>query len=250
MRLRLLPFLIVAAAALFTVKIGNIWEGVSSATAAKAGPEQLAAKQPEDEGEVQAADEESAKTEETSQAEENRDSVGEAEAMDAEASGDHDGSEEKQLAANQAENSGPRDPFSLTDEEINLLQSLSERREVIEQQARELDQREVLLKAAESRIDEKVAELEALRKSIEELLGEHDEETEAQMKSLVKIYEAMKPKDAARIFEQLDMVVLLEVIERMKERKTAPILANMDPERAKTITLELAQRRTLPIAKE
>ena len=79
---------------------------------------------------------------------------------------------------------------------------------------------------------------------------DHDEETEAQMKSLVKIYEAMKPKDAARIFEQLDLVVLLDVIERMKERKTAPILANMDPERAKTITLELAQRRTLPLAKE
>ena len=58
----------------------------------------------------------------------------------------------------------------------------------------------------------------------------------------------MKPKDAARIFEQLDMVVLLDVIERMKERKSAPILAKMKPQRAKEITLELAQRRGLPVA--
>lgn len=231
MRLRLLPLLIVAAAALFTVKVGNIWQGISTATAAKTGFVQIAAKSAEDEAAVETAE---------SEAETVADLI---------ESPDGDDMANKQASVDPAETKGPRDPFSLTDEEINLLQSLSERREEIEQRGRVLDQREVLLKAAESRIDEKVAELEALRKSIEGLLEEHDEETEAQMKSLVKIYEAMKPKDAARIFEQLDLAVLLDVIERMKERKTAPILAKMDPERAKTITLELAQRRTLPIAK-
>lgn len=222
MRLRLLPLLIVAAAALFTVKIGNIWQGISTATAAKTGFVQIAAKPAEAQEEPVA---------------------------EMEKSSDSDEMANNKASETPAETKGPRDPFSLTDEEINLLQSLSERREEIEQRGRALEQREVLLKAAESRIDEKVAELEALRKSIEGLLEEHDEETEAQMKSLVKIYEAMKPKDAARIFEQLDLTVLLDVIERMKERKTAPILAKMDPERAKNITLELAQRRTLPIAK-
>lgn len=245
MRLRLLPFLIVAAAALFTVKVGNIWQGVSSATAAKAGIQQLAAKQSDEEGDAQPGGEEPAAME---KAPDEKAEV--TEGAEEGAAGDEDAAGKEQMAANKPEGSEPRDPFSLTDEEITLLQSLSERREAIEQRARELDQREILLKAAESRIDEKVAELEALRQSIEGLLAEHDEETEAQMKSLVKIYEAMKPKDAARIFGQLDLVVLLDVIERMKERKTAPILANMDPERAKTITLELAQRRTLPIAKE
>jgi flagellar motility protein MotE (MotC chaperone) len=231
MRLRLLPFLIVAAAALFTVKIGNIWQGVSSATAAKADLVQLAAKTPEqDAGEA-------------------KQELGAAESEGAKRSSEAGDDAVLSAVAGKVKGAGGPDPFTLTDEEINLLQSLSKRRESIEQQARELEQREVLLKAAESRIDEKVAELEALRKSIEGLVEEHDEEADAQIKSLVKIYEAMKPKDAARIFEQLDMVVLLSVIERMKERKTAPILANMDPERAKTITLELAQRRSLPIAK-
>lgn len=141
----------------------------------------------------------------------------------------------------------PADPFQMTDEEITLLQSLSQRREELEQRAREIDEREVLLKAAEQRIDEKIAELERLQGTIEALLVKHDEQSETQLQSLVKIYESMKPKDAARIFEELDMEVLLEVVERMKERKTAPILAEMNPDRAKTVTLELAQRRELPL---
>ena len=142
------------------------------------------------------------------------------------------------------------DLFDLTDEELGLLQALSQRREELEQRAREVDEREVLLKAAEQRIEQKIRELENLQASIEALLVKHDEQTEAQISSLVKIYESMKPKQAARIFEELDMEVLLEVIERMKERKSAPILAQMNPQRAKTVTLELAQRRELPIPRE
>lgn len=140
--------------------------------------------------------------------------------------------------------------FDLTDEELSLLQALSQRREELEQRARDVDEREVLLKAAEQRIEQKIRELEGLQETIEALLVQHDEQTDAQMKSLVKIYESMKPKQAARIFEELDMDVLLEVIERMKERKSAPILAQMNPQRAKTVTLELAQRRELPIPRE
>ena len=142
------------------------------------------------------------------------------------------------------------DIFEMTDEELQLLQSLSQRREELEQRARDIDEREVLLKAAEQRIDQKIKDLEHLQASIEAVLVQHDEQTEEQMQSLVKIYESMKPKDAARIFEELDMEVLLEVVERMKERKTAPILAQMNPERAKEVTLELAQRRELPIPRE
>ena len=66
----------------------------------------------------------------------------------------------------------------------------------------------------------------------------------------MKIYEAMKPKEAARIVEKLDMPVLLDVVERMKERKASAVLAKMDPAKAKSVTLELAQRRDLPVPRE
>lgn len=139
-----------------------------------------------------------------------------------------------------------RDPLSMTDEEIELLQALADRRRELEERGDRLAERENLLQAAERRIDEKVAGLQQLQKRIEGLLREHEQQTESQYRSLVKIYENMKPKDAARIFEELDMLVLLPVVERMKERKTAPILAKMNPEKAKAITTELAQRRELP----
>ena len=67
------------------------------------------------------------------------------------------------------------------------------------------------------------------------------------MNSLVKIYEAMKPKDAARIFEQLDIDTILLVAERMKERRLAPVMAQMNPEKAKDITIKLSKLRELPL---
>ena len=143
----------------------------------------------------------------------------------------------------------PYDPFDMSDQEMELLQQLAERRRVLDQRAAEIDPRWALLSAAEERVQLKIDELADLQFTIENLLIQHDEQEEAQMQSLVKIYENMKPKDAARIFEELDMVVLLDVVDRMKERKVAPVLAKMNPDRAKSITLELAQRRELPVAK-
>ncbi|UEM20190.1 hypothetical protein JL100_024425 [Skermanella mucosa] len=130
--------------------------------------------------------------------------------------------------------------------QAEVFQRLTERREEMDRRARELDQREALLTAAQQRIDQKVAELTELRTNIEGLLRQVDEKQAAQLESLVKIYETMKPKDAARIFEALDMPVLLNVMERMKEAKSAPILAAMDPLKAKEVTASLADRSALP----
>ncbi|MBF0394506.1 MAG: hypothetical protein HQL38_17660, partial [Alphaproteobacteria bacterium] len=140
---------------------------------------------------------------------------------------------------------GDVNPF--TQSEIDVLQKLAERRESLEVRGRELDMREGLLKAAETRIDKKVVELKGLEASIQGLLKKYDQQEDAKMRSLVKIYETMKPKEAAKIFEQLEMPVLLEVIERMKEAKIAPIMAQMDPLKAKAVTTELASRRQMPI---
>ena len=53
----------------------------------------------------------------------------------------------------------------------------------------------------------------------------------------------MKPRDAATIFNDLDMPVLLQVVDRMKEAKAAPVLAAMQPDRARLVTAQLAQMR-------
>lgn len=130
--------------------------------------------------------------------------------------------------------------------EIEMLQSLTERRETLDLRARELDIRGNLLSAAELRIDEKIARLKIIEATIQELLGRHDDQEEKKLLSLVRIYENMKPKQAARIFEELDIEILIDVAERMNERKFAPILAQMNPERAKTVTVEIRTRKQLP----
>lgn len=145
-------------------------------------------------------------------------------------------------AAKSSVDASPVDPQSLSPSEIGILQQLSQRRAALDQRASEIDQREIVLQAAEKRIDEKIAKLEDLQKTIAADVQKRGSEEDARLQSLVKIYEAMKPKDAAQIFDQLSMPVLLSVLKRMKELKTAPILAAMDPERAKAVTTALAQR--------
>lgn len=133
--------------------------------------------------------------------------------------------------------------------EIEVLQSLARRREEIEKREQQLAQQEALLKAAEQEVDNKIAELNKLRGEIEGLLGQQSEMEDERILSLVKIYENMKPKEAAAIFNTLDMDVLLSVISRMAERRSSPILANMEPERARLVTIRLAEQRKLPEAK-
>ncbi len=134
---------------------------------------------------------------------------------------------------------------TFTPAEVEVLTELAKRRENLDGRERELGLREGLLQAAERRLDDKIGELEVLRSEIEALVGQHDEQEETELQSLVKIYETMKPKDAARILQELEMQILLSIMERMKERSTAPVLAAMDASRAREVTAELARRREL-----
>lgn len=136
----------------------------------------------------------------------------------------------------------------MTRTELRLLQDLSDRRASLIEREEALDRREALLDAAEARFEEKLAELSALRDQIAGLMEQHSEEQEARFSSLVRIYETMGPKDAARIFDTLDMDILIQVVTRMKESRTAPIIAEMSPGRANELTVQLADRGQLPSA--
>ncbi len=130
--------------------------------------------------------------------------------------------------------------------ELKVLQSLSKRRDTLDKREKKIRQHEALLKAAEGEVDRKVAELNKIKSELEDLLNKQQVIQDERLDSLVKIYENMKPKLAARIFDTLEMEVLLSVISRMKERKSSPILANMNPEKARQVTIQLAEQRKLP----
>jgi flagellar motility protein MotE (MotC chaperone) len=139
-----------------------------------------------------------------------------------------------------------KDPLLLSPAEIEVLQELSVRRAQLDRRAGEIDQQQVVLQAAEKRIDEKIAKLETIQKSVQAVVDKQNAADDARTQSLVKIYETMKPADAAQILSQLDMPILLQMLSRMKEAKTAPILAAMDPTKAEAITTAMAKRQNPP----
>lgn len=140
----------------------------------------------------------------------------------------------------------PLDPIMFSQSEIEILQNLAARRKEIDLREEAVVKREVLLQAAEKRLEDKIGELRKIKDEIETAIRKYNEQEENELRSLVKIYETMKPKDAARIFDELDLKVLLQVFQRMKEAKTAPILAAMSPARAKEVTTQLAERKDIP----
>ncbi len=138
------------------------------------------------------------------------------------------------------------DPDSYSQAEVNILKNLSTRRQELEKRGRELDQREALLKVTELRVDRKIGELKDMQNQVRQAIGAATAEQKARTDSMVKIYETMKAKDAARIFENLDLRVLLDVVGHMKEARSAPILAAMDPKKAKEVTTALMEKKPLP----
>ncbi len=101
-----------------------------------------------------------------------------------------------------------------------------------------------MLAAAEVRLSARVDELTDLRTRLETLEAARKERDDASWRSMVKMYEAMKPREAATIFNDLDPAVLLPVIDRMKETKAALVLAAMQPDRARRTTVDLADLRS------
>ena len=123
-----------------------------------------------------------------------------------------------------------------------ILESLHDRRQQLDARNRELDMRESLLKAAEKRVEAKVSELKGVETRVKTEMGDRDKAEAKRLKGLISMYENMKPKDAARIFDRLDMKILVKVSTRIKPRTMSAILAQMTPEAAEQLTVELANR--------
>lgn len=218
-KIRFLPLTIFAATLMLTVKIGDIWDGVDVLIDSTI--------------EVSSAEAQTPAKQEASPEGDAKDGKPSPEAL-------------KDTPPEEVSKLITEDPTLMTQAEIELLQQLTARRRVLEAREQELVIRTGLLTAAEKRIDKKIEELKILRETIAGLVKTQDAQQDAKLARLVKIYESMKPKDAAKIFEELELDTLLEVVERMQERKLAPVMAKMNPEKAREMTVELSRLRSLP----
>jgi flagellar motility protein MotE (MotC chaperone) len=123
-----------------------------------------------------------------------------------------------------------------------ILERLQERRQELEKRARELDIREGLIADAEKRVESKLMQIKEGQQQLATAAQKKEETEAARFKSLVTMYETMKPRDAAKIFDRLEVNVLLQVASMMNPRSMSEVLALMTPDRAEQLTVELANR--------
>ena len=128
---------------------------------------------------------------------------------------------------------------SFTNSEIMILQELAERREALDARAKEIDKRAIQLKVAEDEIDKKIAQLKKYEERLIQLTNQYTKKEKENIDSLVKLYTAMKPKDAARIFNTLDLEITVAILKGMKPSTTSTIISQMNSERAQEITAVL-----------
>lgn len=130
---------------------------------------------------------------------------------------------------------------SVSAAEKALLERLGARREELGQRGRDLEMRERLIEDAEKKLESRIHELKTVEEKAEASKAQATDDN-AGLRNLVTMYETMKPKEAARVFDRLGHDVLVPVVLKMNPRKMAEVLAVMSPEAAEKLTVALAMR--------
>lgn len=127
-----------------------------------------------------------------------------------------------------------------------IRQDMTERDRAAAQRQRALDLREQAARATEERLKASVATSRTADPAAPHATAASaagaGEPGGNQYESLARIYQAMKPAKAARVFEQLSLDVQIKVALHLRERSAAQIFASMSPDRAARLTMALAQR--------
>ncbi|BAI76434.1 flagellar motor switch protein (plasmid) [Azospirillum sp. B510] len=109
-----------------------------------------------------------------------------------------------------------------------------------------LRETEAVLAATEARVGTQIQRLNGVKREVEALMTQRSNLAQEDLKRMVAIYEAMKPRDAARILTDMETDIVVDVLDRISERRAAPILAEMADAKAREVTRLILQRRALP----
>ncbi len=132
----------------------------------------------------------------------------------------------------------------LSPAELQVLQNLGARRGELDQREESMSTQLALLAAAEAKLDAKIKVMTSLKGDVQNLLTQANGREATEVDRLVKVYEGMKPKDAAARMAILDDAVRLPIAAKMKERALSAIIGQMPTTDAKKLTESLARRFT------
>ena len=145
----------------------------------------------------------------------------------------------------EAENAAPDDTKAKTKPGVSTTESLSafQQKEIeIRKREEQLKEKEERLGKLEKEIEQKVKDLLALQKEIQAVRIEKQETQNTKVRGLAKIYGTMKPKEAAKLMENLDDKLVMGIISTMTPDEAAAILALMEVKKAAKISEALSAR--------
>jgi flagellar motility protein MotE (MotC chaperone) len=125
-----------------------------------------------------------------------------------------------------------------------LLLAIRERESQLDAEAARLADRAQNLNVAEAKLAEQLAAFERAQRNLEETLAMADQAAERDIDRMTKVYEAMKPEDAARIIERMDVSFAAGLMARMRPEIAADVLTGMEPDAAYAVTLTITSRNS------
>ena len=117
----------------------------------------------------------------------------------------------------------------------NKSKSLRQREEAIASQ-------ELALNLSLQALDAKISELKQAEKDLLELISVSQKAARSDIENLTSVYASMKPKDAARLFEEMDSEFAAGFLGQMNPEDAAGIMAGLTPQKAYAVSVLLAGR--------
>ncbi|MHA3915584.1 MotE family protein [Halovulum sp. GXIMD14793] len=123
-----------------------------------------------------------------------------------------------------------------------LLTVVQERAQQLDERDAKMAERLAVLQIAEAEFEKRRDELIAAEEKLAATLAIADNAAERDIQQLTAVYEEMKPKNAAEIFDSMDPAFAAGFLIRMAPQSAANILSAMDKNTAYTTSVIMASR--------
>ncbi|AXT27933.1 hypothetical protein D1823_16000 [Ruegeria sp. AD91A] len=123
-----------------------------------------------------------------------------------------------------------------------VLAELLSREKRVKQREDDLRDQEKALEIATQAVETRLTALKDAEDSLRDTLAVADRAAENDLARLTDVYQNMKPKDAAALFETMDPTFAAGFLSRMPADAAAGVLAGLSPEAAYTISVVMAGR--------
>ncbi len=123
-----------------------------------------------------------------------------------------------------------------------MLPYLVRRDAELRRKEEQLRQKEESIKQMEQEVEKKLKDLINVQKEVQAYKTEKADTQTAKIRSLSKIYGSMKPKEAAKLMENMDDQLVVSIISSMNPEEVGNILSVMDVKKAAKISEFLTHR--------